>query len=71
MFIDLKKAFDTIDHSILISKLHTYGIRGVVLDWLTSYLKQQYVEFHGITLEYKNIDFHKAQSSHLSSSFYI
>jgi len=39
VFIDLKKAFDTIDHQLLISKLYAHGIRGVVLDWLTSYLQ--------------------------------
>ena len=37
VFIDLKKAFDTVDHSVP-SKLHFYGIRVIVNDWFRSYL---------------------------------
>ena len=57
IFIDLKKAFDTIDHEILVNKLKFYGIRGVALDWLKSYLnnRKQYVNFNGTSSDMKTI----------------
>lgn len=40
VFIDLKKAVDTLANHILIDKLERYGIRWVVLDWMKSYINE-------------------------------
>ena len=45
VYLDFKKAFDTVPHKRLISKLHGYGIRGKLLDWIKDFLtnRSQYV----------------------------
>ena len=47
IFIDLSKAFDTIDHSILMKKLYNYGIRGLANDIFKNYLSNR---FQGVTV---------------------
>ena len=50
IFCDLSKAFDTLDHSILLHKLEHYGIRGKWHSWFQSYLsdRKQFVDLNGI-----------------------
>ena len=41
-FIDLKKAFDTVDHEILVHKLYKIGVRGLTLEWIINYLSDRH-----------------------------
>ena len=48
VFIDLRKAFDTVNHDLLLAKLYDYGVTGGELDWFKDYLsnRKQLVDFH-------------------------
>ena len=48
VFLDLKKAFETVDHAILLSKQECYGIKGNMLNWFIGYVsyRSQYVDYN-------------------------
>ena len=57
LFLDLSKAFDTVNHDVLISKLQYYGICGISNDWFTSYLKdrKQFTSIGNVTSDQRPI----------------
>ena len=73
IFIDLKKAFDTVNHDILLVKLKNYEIRGTILDWFKSYLSdgQQYVSVNGSNSNYLSVTCGAPQGSVLGPLFFL
>ena len=65
VFIDLKKAFDTVNHQILLAKLKKYGIDGLEYLWLQSYLenRRQFCRVNGACSDLKDIDHGVPQGS--------
>ena len=65
VFVDLKKVFGTVDHDILIEKLHHYGVGGILKDWFTSYLqyRKQYVTLNDHKSTIKRIQTGVSQGS--------
>ena len=57
VFVDLRKAFDTVDHRILIQKLEHYGVRGISKKWFSSYLtnRKQFVSIDNCNSTIKTI----------------
>ena len=53
IFIDFRKAFDTVNHEISLEKLYHCGVRGIANDWFCSYLSDrlQFVEYNGYKSE--------------------
>ena len=73
IFIDLQKAFDTVNHPILPPKLEHYGIRGTGLRWFPSYLsaRKQYVSVNGHISDHLNISYGVPQGSVLGPTLFL
>ena len=73
IFLDFKKAFDSVNHTILLSKLEKYGIRGHALDWFCSFLtnRQQYVSIDNENSDTKLIEYGVPQGSILGPLLFL
>ena len=73
VYLDFPKAFDTVDHAILLSKLSHYGIRCNALNWSISYLsnRKQYVTYNRVSSPVNNIACGVPQSSILGPLLFL
>ena len=73
LLIDFSKAFDLVEHKILLNKLEHYGIRGHVLKWLESYLtnRKQFVSINGTESSTQIMEYGVPQGSILGPLLFI
>ena len=73
VFIDLQKAFDSVNHSVLIKKLDCLGVRGSLNNWFESYLsgRKQTTEIDGYISQKEINSFGVPQGSALGSSLFL
>ena len=73
IFVDLKKAFDTVNHDILAKKLYFYGIHGVAHQWIMNYLenRSQFVQYDNCDSEVLKISCGVSQGSVLGLKLFI
>lgn len=73
VFIDLKKAFDTVNHTILLRKLHHYGFRGMSYLWFENYLRGrvQFVQIEDVASEKRQIECGVPQGSVLGPLLFL
>jgi hypothetical protein len=72
-FLDLKKAFNTVNHEILLKKLYRYGIRGLAFEWLCDYLdnRQQFFSFDNMNSKYEKVTCGVPQGSILGPLLFL